>query len=384
MISYDDSPPTLNLRIDTAVEDGLEPMFLPSIRASDLGRRKVHGLCSLPPGYALQPVPRNSDIVLDEEHNHFERWTEENTEVFSRLRILTHTAKEPVLISSQYSFLRALLALLQISYSYMTIYRAQGDQVPTYGYAAFGFTVTPYVLMSCLNLVGSLLTPDYPATYLVDTDIMVEARKRGGRFEGIVGVAKTDKSRATENGRGKITARFRFRDRSRSRSRPRASSAALSGPPTANEVELFSEGIERTFKIHKSSSAIRDPLLTIPAHHPVTSDKKATNNILLFKWGLPIIAVLISGISVLVNWYYSHFERRNSSHPQRVWIMAWLILGIWIGLTISLLPSPTWRSSDRVKIWFLAGQMVHGVGAIGGMVIVVRMLYEYGFCWNIL
>lgn len=64
-------------------------MFLPSTQPSDLGRRKVHGLCSLPPGYALRPVALDADVVLDEEHSHFEVWTEENTEVFSRLRFLT-------------------------------------------------------------------------------------------------------------------------------------------------------------------------------------------------------------------------------------------------------------------------------------------------------
>ncbi|KAL9610498.1 MAG: hypothetical protein Q9167_004807 [Letrouitia subvulpina] len=309
-LSHDDSPPTLNVRIDTTVEDGLEPMFLPSLRASELGRRRVHGLCELPPGYALQCIAPNSDITLSREHNHFELWTAETTEVFSRRRLLSTTesthqplrpnkAKEPVLISSHYSFAKALIALFQVSYSVLTVYRAQGDQLATYGYAAFGLTVTPYSVMSFINLCASLLTPDYATMYLVDSDIMVEARKRGGRFEGVVGLAVTDKSRAAANGRGKITARFRFRDRSASRSkRPKASSTTPSGPPTANEVELSSAGKKRTFKIHKSSVAVHDTQLTIPAHHPMMLMKKSGKHILLFRWGLPIIALLISGLSV--------------------------------------------------------------------------------------
>lgn len=288
-----------------------------------------------------------------------------------------------MLISSRYSFSRAWLAILQIGYSYATMSRGLGDQIPTYGYAAFGLTFTPYLVMACLNLAGSLLTPDYPTMYLVDSDIMVEARKRGGRFEGVVGVAKTDKSRATGNGRGRITARFRCRDRSRSRSgRPKASSAALSGPPIADEVELFSAGRERTFKIHRSSSAIHEPQLNIPAHHPLTLDPKATSRIHRFRWILPIVAVLLSSISVFVNWYFSLFKRGNSTFAQRVWTMAWLIIGICIGLTMSLLPPLAWHSSDGIRKFFLASQMVCGVGAIGGLVVVVQMLNEYGVCWS--
>ncbi|KAJ6014485.1 hypothetical protein N7540_009076 [Penicillium herquei] len=46
--------------------------------------------------------------------------------------------------------------------------------------------------MSVMNLVGNLVTPSYPSAYLVHTEIMDEAIKRGGHFDTIVGKLKSD------------------------------------------------------------------------------------------------------------------------------------------------------------------------------------------------
>ena len=65
----------------------------------------------------------------------------------------------------------------------------KGDQIQRYGYAAFGLTVMPYPIMSVVNLLGTILTPDYSVIYLVSSEAMDEARRReGSRFEGTVGV----------------------------------------------------------------------------------------------------------------------------------------------------------------------------------------------------
>ena len=66
-----------------------------------------------------------------------------------------------------------------------------GDQIQRYGYAAFGLTVAPYLLMSIVNLLGTMLTPDYPCLYLVSSEVMDEAaRREGARFEGMVASSK--------------------------------------------------------------------------------------------------------------------------------------------------------------------------------------------------
>lgn len=47
--------------------------------------------------------------------------------------------------------------------------------------------------MTALNLFAQLLTEDYPALYMMKSEMMSEARKRGGLFEGVVGRLEADK-----------------------------------------------------------------------------------------------------------------------------------------------------------------------------------------------
>jgi hypothetical protein len=90
-------------------------------------------------------------------------------------------------ISSSYSFPKAVVAIVQTVYAAITLYQSRGSQIQIYGYAAFGLTVTPYIVMSIVNLIAALATPDYDALFLVRSEIMDEAEKRGGVFDGLVG-----------------------------------------------------------------------------------------------------------------------------------------------------------------------------------------------------
>jgi hypothetical protein len=52
--------------------------------------------------------------------------------------------------------------------------------------------------MSIINLVGTLLTPDYPTLFLVSSEVIVEAARRdGARFEGTVGTIVMDNHECT-------------------------------------------------------------------------------------------------------------------------------------------------------------------------------------------
>jgi hypothetical protein len=94
-------------------------------------------------------------------------------------------------ISCYYNLVGGLVSLAQAIYASITLYQSRGDQIATYGYAAFGLTVAPFVMMSIINLVGNLLAPSYPALYLVDSSVMTEARKRDGcHIDGVVGKLK--------------------------------------------------------------------------------------------------------------------------------------------------------------------------------------------------
>ncbi len=250
-----------------------EPFFVPSVSNLDIDSRSVHGVCRLPPGYALSVVPPETEIldisddcdnkargteeryneernnddrgneirgieILDnearadqgdeeqgegrnhEEHNDENRDSEEqdepredsqerdNEDRGSRIRpwhfiwmrpnwwqcvlILSQKhrqrQREKILqanpashvprLSSINDLAKGLIAISQTLYASATLYRAKGDQIKQYGFAAFGLTVSPYLIMSIVNLISTLLTPDYPTAYLVRSDAMVEASKR--------------------------------------------------------------------------------------------------------------------------------------------------------------------------------------------------------------
>lgn len=96
-------------------------------------------------------------------------------------------------LSYSYSIPKIIISLLQFLYSITTLYRARGNQIEEYGYAAFGLTVAPYAFMSFVNIIGNLLTSTYASMYLVANDGMEDARRDGGSFDGVVGCIDTQK-----------------------------------------------------------------------------------------------------------------------------------------------------------------------------------------------
>jgi hypothetical protein len=139
--------------------------FLPPKSWHDNNAREVHGKCVLPPGHALALLPRTFPIL---------RCSKESVKASE-----DHSVnRELDGISMSYSFSKGVIAVFQIIYASTTLYQARGNQITRFGYAAFGLTVTPYILMSIINLLSSLLTPEFPSVYLVRDSVMdqVEAR----------------------------------------------------------------------------------------------------------------------------------------------------------------------------------------------------------------
>lgn len=73
----------------------------------------------------------------------------------------------PLQLSCNYKFLTASAGIIQVLSGSMAVYHATERQIPYFGYAAYSLTVVPYILMSIVNLVGSMCQPQYPAVFLV-------------------------------------------------------------------------------------------------------------------------------------------------------------------------------------------------------------------------
>ncbi|OCK93360.1 uncharacterized protein K441DRAFT_437013, partial [Cenococcum geophilum 1.58] len=157
--------------------------FTPSHNKFDISSRKVHGnlgKCPLPLGYALAMLPPGTtvkgpgrDDPKDPSHS---------------TRYGTKISFSPDSISPSYSLSHGLIAILQTISAFITLYLSRGNQLQHYGYAAFGLTVIPYLLISIVNLLSTILTPDYDKVYLIYSEIMREAVGQGGTFDGVVGL----------------------------------------------------------------------------------------------------------------------------------------------------------------------------------------------------
>jgi hypothetical protein len=125
------------------------------------GDAVIHGQYHLPDSYRLAFVPLDAAVELESPEG------------------ASHKA-----LSSSYNFPKILVSFVQATWAIITLYRARGDQIQQYGYAAFGLTVAPYALMSVMNIIGTFLNPEYPALFLVQTPLMIEAEfeSEGGFF----------------------------------------------------------------------------------------------------------------------------------------------------------------------------------------------------------
>lgn len=262
---------------------------------------KVHGRIRLPEGYGLAIVSRNAKFVND---------------------------KSPsTIISSNYSFVKALVAVVQLVFSSLTLYRSSGPEIGQYGYAAFGLTVAQYALMSLINLLATLLVPQYPAMYLVETEVMRECQQQPDAvFEGIVGILK-------EN----------LEDLERDRMAP-----------------------------------------TLP-------DKYGFGWLLLDlskrSWWAPI-AWTPTAVSLCIIWALSRFRPASSTPTQRGVLMLWLALGSYTGVLGYDHAISENRRNRRVtlinRIVSIALVIYIHVLTVGpvvwGFIIVGEMLKEYGSC----
>ena len=146
---------------------------------------KVHGLCNLAPGYELIYVP--ADIKVTSRSKETPRPPLLESIKSKDLRKVIQSVRSQTRLSSSQSLPRLLFSIVQIVSGAWSLYRAQGLQIERFGFAAYGLTVLPYMIVSIFNFAGSLLTKEYEMVFLVHSTIMDEMISRGGSVDGVVG-----------------------------------------------------------------------------------------------------------------------------------------------------------------------------------------------------
>ena len=336
--------------------------------------RKLHGLCCLPLGYGLSPVSSSStvaemDIELDVEGS-------DEVEV-SPDKSPASELQPPKLfdISSSYSFSKGTIAILQILYASATLYNTRGDQIDRYGFTAFGLTVVPYLIMSIVNLTGTILTPTYPTAFLVESEIMDEARRRGGCFRGAVGRLALPKPAPQF-----FDAMFKVD------SGGRMAISIIESNAGASHITETDEELPAVPPNLDSPSFITLPGIVVPW----CNDCLDARTFRTYHLTLSFTAI-IGMIPIAINAGLSRMESGKSTSRQQAWIAFWMFSGM-IGAftrTVAIFSEVL----VEIKFYRLLGKwywIIHaftmaycGICAGGTSVIVAQMILEYGHCVQI-
>jgi hypothetical protein len=350
--------------------------------------RNVHGICVLPKGYTLARLPSNARIQLSDAKNH---------------------AK--IKLSSSYNMPKVIVSIVQVLYASSTLYRSRGDQIARYGYAAFGLTVIPYIIMSIINLLGHLLTPDYSTLYLVRSSEMAEAEAEGraGYFAATIGSVVEDIPESFQNaGAGSymvekvsqgqipvyLTPEFTIRKHVPTITPSKITSSNIGsslGPPKdAAELEASEILAEQKALQNSEGSAF----LNVVKHGYGPDEDKITIRIpycMPFQTEGPqlfsrrkatvmyyVTVFFLGAIPYAVIALLTGFRPGSSTKAQRVWTMGWLSLGCVWGALFPRRIVDNGYSHQRLEefgfsIFFCAF-------AVGGFVVVGQMLEAYGSC----
>lgn len=286
--------------------------------------RSIHGFFELSPGYALAHVPRDA-IVKPSPRTTAEQYIQTK-------ELSSHD------VSTNYSFPKAFIAIAQLVFASYTLYESSGSQIDKYGYAAFGLTVTPYALMSLLNLAGALVTPSFPSLFIVHSTMMDEAVSRGSRFDGVVGtlyeialpkvtedflsgVFPDDSDSSTD------TRSLRLQDRniklsttsSTSKQDPKAAVVFVPSSPCFERQKTYSYTRSSRPKVFLQRSSYDDQ-----AQMRWTGEEQCESSAIT-------ITLMISAISLAVIGGMSGFRAHDSRPIQQTLSMAWVSVGIYVG-----------------------------------------------------
>lgn len=374
--------------------------------------------------YALAHVPRDAVIAV---HDRAEQTTprrlESATTGFSLttqstayerseatgIRAQLFEDKPTPVIAASYSLPKGMIAVVQLGFAVSTLYQSSGSQLDYYGYVAFGITVVPYALMSLVNLLGNILTPDYHALYLVGSDVMDEAIRRGARFDGVVGRLVEDTSSSTavaevlpwkEESEKHDTVELSFHNESSCKEFP-ATVIDYSTPsslPLKKRRKLISELLDKTYRdlspsifIPSCSKFLRHKQHKYPTNMnrtQMTFQGSFSLSSMEFSGWRTLICFINAGLVFSIIGAVTRFSSGQATNAQINWILHWYIFGtVYSGYgfedAITAVRLPEYDQGPPSKVWSLlvaAPLLLYGIPAFGGFVVVTQMLHQFGTC----
>ena len=372
--------------------------MLTDIRIAVIGglTTKLHGCCKLPPGYFLMTVPTDATFIENgvasgsPQDNVLKRTFFHVSEAVAGY--VKPQQKTSTKIACSYNFLKSLVAVIQALFAIVTLYNSKGHQIDRFGYAAFGLTVVPYVVMSVINLCANLICPEYPAMYLVSNQVLrnlqhhyspgslnntqdqltrqVITQKNMG-VAGQRGLSNTQEDQSAE-GQKQLDQAQRARDDHEDQK------FEISG--TVGTLSLESDQDTQLELSHQINSAT----------YKDTTDLSQLEFDSRQFYSFYFAFVGIAAVIIFIIFGLSRFHKGSSTAAQRVWTMMWLAFGIFLELTID----PAGMLEDRAilnlgrmrassSVWKIVwSEVVYSLcwaaPAVGGLMVVGQMISSYG------
>jgi len=274
--------------------------------------------------------------------------------------------------------------------------------------------------MSIVNLIGNILTPDYDALYLVNSNILQEAVNAGAIIDGTVGELVFDNddkapiliedmallhtmSLQVDSGPIKnlrdvrrISTAIDHLERYHSRHLERDSILGFTCPRIKRKDQLLvtrcrKENEERSSENESSENGGNENWIEawVPAFFRPSQR---------FDYSIPghsylifvAVSLMLGATPLLPVGLFSKFRGNNSTHAQRVWSLCWMIFGTVIGTLTGFWCAILESRSDKdeeLSWWrrFLLRlpPLIFAAPGIGGYIVVGQMLRQYGNCVNL-
>lgn len=242
-------------------------------------------------------------------------------------------------ISYNYSIIKPIAAITQIIYGFCQLFPSSEKPINYYGYNAYQFVITPYIVMSFLNLIASVCEPQFPTLYLVEFQPMTATSNTSGAAEEVdrnsLGNREVD---LPDTGSAALTVA------------PLPSGNGVADTPNISSIVGIiasdSETIARSvFSIRRETVFYPPPHEQDPANLTKSPDKA---------WGALvgcIILVLCAAISPYLAVYFISIPMgggMSSDLPSSEffdgWVLQWLVSGLILSLLVFL---PSLNSNPR-------------------------------------
>ena len=248
------------------------------------------------------------------------------------------------------------------------------------------------MLVSVINLIGSLLTSEYETVYLVHSTIMDEMKSRGGLCDGAVGTLQRPDSQlyvyhdneTDTNPKGmkmqfnSVPGQLRCYDVAGFPKTELQVSDRIERPPPK---ELwFSDTITRCWRGKKEP---REPepesglVLSVPSHSGFTRLSEVRHQSFLNALTITLLILALALPYVIIP-TLTGFRFGNSTSAQRTLTLNWLIGGQAQGYVVSYIERQDGRG--RVLMAFLLMAVSCGSYCAIGLYVVAQQMIESGSC----